>query len=137
VQPGDRIQNRSEPTAEPARGTVLAGRYALVSHLARGGMADVWVGHDRLLDRRVAIKILKPEIGEIFIGERRVRVTKEGFKPFEKKREMRWETTLLCGQRSSSVLVVSSRYRFSGAGWIHGKLPPPLLESVNCAWRIT
>gem|GEM_PF-28870 len=40
---------------------VLAGRYALISHLARGGMADVWVGHDRLLDRRVAIKILHPE----------------------------------------------------------------------------
>jgi len=40
---------------------VLAGRYALISHLARGGMADVWVGHDRLLDRRVAVKILHPE----------------------------------------------------------------------------
>lgn len=40
---------------------VLAGRYALISHLARGGMADVWVGHDRLLDRRVAVKILHAE----------------------------------------------------------------------------
>jgi beta-lactam-binding protein with PASTA domain/tRNA A-37 threonylcarbamoyl transferase component Bud32 len=40
---------------------VLSGRYALISHLARGGMADVWVGHDRLLDRRVAVKILHPE----------------------------------------------------------------------------
>ncbi|HUU61933.1 MAG TPA: protein kinase, partial [Acidimicrobiia bacterium] len=40
---------------------VLSGRYALITHLARGGMADVWVGHDRLLDRRVAVKILHPE----------------------------------------------------------------------------
>jgi beta-lactam-binding protein with PASTA domain/predicted Ser/Thr protein kinase len=40
---------------------ILSGRYALVSHLARGGMADVWVGHDRLLDRRVAVKILHAE----------------------------------------------------------------------------
>ncbi|MBP1633111.1 MAG: putative serine/threonine protein kinase, partial [Acidobacteria bacterium] len=40
---------------------VLSGRYALVSHLARGGMADVWVAHDRLLDRRVAVKILHAE----------------------------------------------------------------------------
>jgi beta-lactam-binding protein with PASTA domain/tRNA A-37 threonylcarbamoyl transferase component Bud32 len=40
---------------------VLSGRYALISHLARGGMADVYVGHDQLLDRRVAIKILHPE----------------------------------------------------------------------------
>ncbi len=37
---------------------VLSDRYALISHLARGGMADVWVAEDRLLGRQVAVKIL-------------------------------------------------------------------------------
>lgn len=37
---------------------ILADRYELTAHVARGGMADVWEGRDRLLGRRVAIKIL-------------------------------------------------------------------------------
>ena len=44
------------PSVEPQQ--VLSDRYALISHLARGGMADVWVAEDRLLGRRVAVKIL-------------------------------------------------------------------------------
>ena len=40
---------------------VLSDRYALITHLARGGMADVWVAEDRLLGRRVAVKILHGE----------------------------------------------------------------------------
>ena len=34
------------------------GRYDLTAHLARGGMADVFEATDRMLDRRVAVKIL-------------------------------------------------------------------------------
>ena len=41
---------------------MLGGRYQLVSALARGGMATVWVGQDTLLDRRVAVKTLHPEL---------------------------------------------------------------------------
>lgn len=37
---------------------VLSDRYVLISHLARGGMADVYVAEDRRLGRRVAVKIL-------------------------------------------------------------------------------
>ena len=44
------------PSVEPQK--VLSDRYVLISHLARGGMADVWVAEDRLLGRRVAVKIL-------------------------------------------------------------------------------
>ena len=40
---------------------VLSDRYALVSHLARGGMADVYVADDRRLGRQVAVKILHSE----------------------------------------------------------------------------
>ena len=39
-------------------GRVLADRYELLSHIARGGMADVWEAKDSLLGRRVAVKIL-------------------------------------------------------------------------------
>ena len=41
----------SEPT--------VAGRYRIESSLGRGGMADVYAAHDTLLDRRVAIKLLR------------------------------------------------------------------------------
>jgi eukaryotic-like serine/threonine-protein kinase len=41
---------------EPQR--VLSDRYVLISHLARGGMADVYVAEDRRLGRQVAVKIL-------------------------------------------------------------------------------
>jgi serine/threonine-protein kinase len=37
---------------------VLAARYELTGHLARGGMADVFTAKDTLLGRQVAIKIL-------------------------------------------------------------------------------
>ena len=36
----------------------LADRYELISHIARGGMADVFEASDRMLERRVAVKIL-------------------------------------------------------------------------------
>ena len=36
----------------------LTDRYHLTSHLARGGMADVYTGQDTLLGRRVAVKML-------------------------------------------------------------------------------
>jgi eukaryotic-like serine/threonine-protein kinase len=41
---------------------VLSGRYELAHLVARGGMAEVYRAHDRLLDRPVALKILFPEL---------------------------------------------------------------------------
>lgn len=40
----------------------LAGRYDVGDLIGRGGMADVHVGHDNRLGRRVAIKLLKPAL---------------------------------------------------------------------------
>ena len=40
---------------------ILAGRYELIEKIGDGGMAVVYKAKDRLLNRFVAIKILKPE----------------------------------------------------------------------------
>lgn len=45
------------PTARP----VLSGRYELHRRIARGGMADVFLARDQLLDRPVAVKVLFPQ----------------------------------------------------------------------------
>ena len=39
---------------------VFTGRYQIVRHLARGGMADVYLARELLLDRPVALKVLFP-----------------------------------------------------------------------------
>ncbi|HUH04892.1 MAG TPA: Stk1 family PASTA domain-containing Ser/Thr kinase [Kofleriaceae bacterium] len=44
--------------AEP---TIFNGRYELHRRLGRGGMAEVFLAHDQLLDRPVAVKVLFPE----------------------------------------------------------------------------
>lgn len=49
-----------DPTQQPAR--ILSGRYELAHLVARGGMAEVYRAHDRLLDRPVALKVLFPEL---------------------------------------------------------------------------
>ena len=41
---------------------VYNDRYELRSHIARGGMAEVYLAHDRFLDRPVALKVLFPEL---------------------------------------------------------------------------
>ncbi len=50
----------SEGVAQGVR--TLAGRYELGALIGRGGMADVHVGMDTRLGRRVAIKLLKPSL---------------------------------------------------------------------------
>ncbi len=40
----------------------IGDRYRLERMIARGGMAEVWLGHDTFLDRQVAIKVLKRQI---------------------------------------------------------------------------
>jgi serine/threonine protein kinase len=49
-------------TGAIATGTVLKDRYRLERLLGRGGMASVWLGHDDVLDRFVAVKVLSDTI---------------------------------------------------------------------------
>ena len=43
-------------------GRTLGGRYKLVAPIARGGMAEVWEGHDEILSRPVAVKVLQAHL---------------------------------------------------------------------------
>ena len=44
-------------------GFVLGGRYELGSRIASGGMADVWAAVDQVLQREVAVKVMRPDTG--------------------------------------------------------------------------
>lgn len=44
-----------------AAGRVVADRYELSTLIGQGGMGQVWTAYDRRLDRRVAVKLLRPD----------------------------------------------------------------------------
>lgn len=47
-----------------SEGTMLGGRYEILSRIGSGGMADVYKGKDRKLNRFIAVKVLKREFHE-------------------------------------------------------------------------
>ena len=57
----------------PRLAAALADRYRIEWELGRGGMATVYLAHDLKHDRRVAIKVLNPELGPTLGGERFLR----------------------------------------------------------------
>jgi serine/threonine-protein kinase len=55
----------------PARlATALADRYRIERELGAGGMATVYLAHDVKHDRKVALKVLKPELAAVLGAER-------------------------------------------------------------------
>ncbi|MFC7309898.1 protein kinase [Streptomyces monticola] len=42
-------------------GRLIAGRYELSKLIGQGGMGQVWTAYDQRLDRRVAVKLLRPD----------------------------------------------------------------------------
>ncbi len=58
-------------TQPPSRlAAALADRYRIERELGAGGMATVYLGHDLRHDRKVAIKLLKPELAAVIGAER-------------------------------------------------------------------
>src|SRR2546430_7074801 len=51
----------------------LAGRYTIELELGQGGMATVYLAHDVRHDRRVAVKVLRPELSLELGADRFVR----------------------------------------------------------------
>ena len=60
-------------TAPPALATALDGRYRIERELGRGGMATVYLAHDRKHDRPVAVKVLHPDLAASLGSERFLR----------------------------------------------------------------
>jgi serine/threonine-protein kinase len=54
----------------------LAGRYRIERHLGEGGMASVYLAEDVKHDRRVALKLLKPELAAVLGADRFVQEIK-------------------------------------------------------------
>jgi serine/threonine-protein kinase len=70
----------STPTAPPAGSSpaaslsaALAGRYRVERELGRGGMATVYLAEDLKHRRRVAVKVLHPELASALGPERFLR----------------------------------------------------------------
>ena len=58
-------------TEIPSRlAAALADRYRVERHIGEGGMATVYLAHDLKHDRKVALKVLRPELAAILGGER-------------------------------------------------------------------
>ena len=49
---------------DPLVGKLVDGRYRVVSRIARGGMATVYLATDRRLDRDVALKVMHPHLAD-------------------------------------------------------------------------
>lgn len=44
------------------KGKLISGRYEIIKNIGEGGMANVYVGYDKILNRKVAIKILRGDL---------------------------------------------------------------------------
>ncbi len=67
-----------EPVDElrPRLAAALAGRYTVEREIGRGGMSVVFLAYDLRLERRVAIKVLRPELSAALGPERFLREIK-------------------------------------------------------------
>jgi len=57
-------------TIHPRLSTPLADRYRIERELGQGGMATVYLAHDVRHDRKVALKVLRPELAAVIGAER-------------------------------------------------------------------
>lgn len=65
-------ETESFDSLDPDSTTTIAGRYSLEVCIGRGAAGSVYRAYDHKLDRRVALKLLRP--GEVAVGEREAHV---------------------------------------------------------------
>ena len=58
------------PSAADRLATALSDRYRIERELGAGGMATVYLAHDLKHDRKVAVKVLRPELAAVIGAER-------------------------------------------------------------------
>lgn len=88
--------------AEVSEGSVVDGRYRVLSRLGTGGMADVWLAEDQHLQRRVALKVL----------HRRFAQDREFVERFRREAEA------AAGLQHPNVVAVYDRGEFEGTYYI-------------------
>ncbi|HEX6665471.1 MAG TPA: PASTA domain-containing protein [Solirubrobacterales bacterium] len=88
--------------AEVSEGSVVDGRYRVLSRLGSGGMADVWLAEDTHLQRRVALKVL----------HRRFAQDREFVERFRREAEA------AAGLQHPNIVAVYDRGEFEGTYYI-------------------
>jgi eukaryotic-like serine/threonine-protein kinase len=63
-QANARVVDKVQDRARAFIGTVISGRYRIVDLIATGGMGAVYLGEHVLMHKRVAVKILHPEVDD-------------------------------------------------------------------------
>jgi eukaryotic-like serine/threonine-protein kinase len=63
-QANARAADKAQDRARAFIGTVISGRYRIVDLIATGGMGAVYLGEHVLMHKRVAVKILHPEVDD-------------------------------------------------------------------------
>jgi serine/threonine-protein kinase len=117
-----------------APGDLIGGRYELGRQLGAGGMARVYLGHDRLLDRQVAVKVLsEPYASDPQFVER-----------------FRREASAAAGLNHPNIVAVYDRGEADGSYYIvmeylagpdlkqviRGRAPLPPAEAIDYAQQI-
>jgi eukaryotic-like serine/threonine-protein kinase len=64
------VRRAARAEAQPGLTAALADRYRIERELGAGGMATVYLAHDLKHDRKVAIKVLKPELAAVLGADR-------------------------------------------------------------------
>jgi serine/threonine-protein kinase len=67
------MTGRSDASGYAPLLSALADRYRVERELGAGGMATVYLAHDLKHDRKVAVKVMKPELGAVLGAERFLR----------------------------------------------------------------
>jgi serine/threonine protein kinase len=69
----DRGQTDHDSQNRPVVGCQFADRYEIISEIGQGGICNVYLAHEAILDRHVALKVLKPALSSDPVQNQRFR----------------------------------------------------------------